>query len=175
MPGYNPAAVANNARNANTVAVAIGQNIIAFAQSIDHRIPAGAEHLFAVGSPKPQEIPQLRFTPSITVTAFALTTQGIDMLAGAQTLAYIMNGNQFDLYILDGLNSETTLYAYVGCKVQDFSESISTNSPIRDTFSFLALDVLDPNGNSLLTTGESALPTPGAGAQPLGAAIGFQP
>ena len=175
MPGYNPTAVANNARNANTVAVAIGQNVIAFAQSIDHRISTGAETLYAVGSPKPQEIPQLRFGPSITVTAFALTDVGVDLLANSQTFAYIMNGNQFDLYILDGLNSETTLFAYVGCKISDFSESISANTPIRDTYSFLALDVLDPNGNSLLTTGESALPTPGAGAQPLGAAIGFQP
>ena len=175
MPGYNPTAVANNARNANTVAVAIGQNIIAFAQTVDHRIPSGAEQIFAVGSPKPQEIQQLRFSPSIALTAFALTPAGINLLASGQLLAYSLNGNQFDLYILDGLSSETTLFAYVGCKSSEFGQAIAANTPIRETYNFLALDVLDPNGNSLLTTGESALPTPGAGAQALGAAIGFQP
>lgn len=173
MPGYNPQVVANSARNSNTVAVAIGQTVVAFAQTVNHSLSMGGEQLYGVGSPKPQEIQQLRMSPTISLDTFALTQQGITMVAGGQNLAYILGGNSFDLYVLDGLNNDAALFAYVGCKAQNFSESIPTNAPIRDTFSFLAMDVLDPNGVSLMNTGENALAVAGAGAQALGNSLGF--
>jgi hypothetical protein len=173
MPGYNPQQVANNARNANTVAIAIGQELVAFAQTVSHSFGYGAEGLYGVGSPKPQEIQQLKVGPTITVDTFALTQNGINLLAGGQNLAYLLGGNQFDLYILDGLNNDAALFVYTGSKASGFSENIPANAPIRDTFTFLALDVLDPNGNSLLTTGENALAVASASASALGNGLGL--
>jgi hypothetical protein len=174
VPGYNPQQVANSARNANTVAIAIGETMLAFGQTTNHSFGMGAEQLYGIGSAKPQEVQQLRMSPQITVDAFALTQNGINLLAAGQVLAYLLAGNAFDLYVLDGLNGDQVLFAYVGCKSGNFAEAISTNTPIRDTYTFLAMDVLDPNGNSLLNGGEDALTVSVSGAAPLGASIGLQ-
>jgi hypothetical protein len=173
MPGFSPQVVANSARNANTVQVAIGQNIIAFAQTVGHQLPFGSEQLYGIGSSKPQEVQQLRMSPQISIDAFALTDVGENLLADNQNLSYLLAGNQFTIFVMDGLNNNAALYTYVGCKAQNFSESIPTNAPIRDTFTFLALDVLDPNGNSLMNTGENALAVAAAGVQAAGAALGL--
>ena len=175
MPGYNAQQVANNARNANTTALAIGQNVVYMAQTISHSFSYDATHIHAIGSPKPQEIQQLRSAPSISLTAFALTPVGITLLAAGQILEYLLGGTQFDAYILDGLNNSTALFSYIGCKAGSFSQDISGNSLIRNVYPFLAMDVLDSNGVSLLDTKELANPTPGVGATALGASIGFTP
>jgi hypothetical protein len=157
MPGFNAKQSAPQVRTGNMVAVAIGQNIIGFAQTVGHNLPMGTEQLYGIGSSKPQEIQQLRMSPSVTLDSFALTQNGLDLQAGGQNLSYILAGNQFDIYVLDGLNNDTTVYVYVGCKCQSFGESIGANTPVRDTYSFLAMDVLDPNGNSIMDTGQNAL------------------
>src|ERR1019366_7045458 len=120
MPGYSPIQVANSARNANTVAIAIGDNPVAFGQTTNHSFALGAEQLYGIGSAKPQEVQQLKMAPQITVDAFALTDQGVSLLASGQMLAYLLAGNAFDIYVLDGLSSDTTLFAYVGCKAGNF-------------------------------------------------------
>jgi hypothetical protein len=177
MPGFSAVATASTARTGNTVAVAIGQNVIAFAQTVDHTMPMGAEHLYGIGNSKPQEIPQLRMSPQISLSSFALTALGLKMLSGSQNLSYILAGNQFDLYVLDGLNNQQALYVYVGCKCQTFGENIPANAPVRDTYTFLAMDVTDPNGNSLIDTGENAtaIASAAASAGTVANALGLLP
>lgn len=173
MPGFQPQQIANNARNGNTVAISIGDTVVAFAQTTNHSFGMGAEQLYGIGTAKPQEVQQLRMSPQITIDAFALTAAGINLLAGGANLAYLLAGNAFEIFVMDGINGNVALFVYVGCKAQSFAESIPTNAPIRDTFTFLALDVLDPNGNSLLNSGENALAVASAGAQALTGALGL--
>lgn len=156
MPGFQNVPVANNVQNANGVAAMIGDQIMYFAQTVGHQFPFGAEQLYGIGSALPQEIPQLRVAPQITLDTFALTQQGINSLQGGVNLSYILAGQIYDFHVYDGL-SNTVKYTYVGCKCQNFAESVPTNAPLRDTYSFLAMDVLDAAGNSILNTGENAL------------------
>jgi len=156
MPGFNPAVVANNVQNGNQVAVMLGDQIVYFAQTVGHQYPFGAEQLYGIGSALPQEVQQLRISPQISLDSFTLTQAGKTALQGGVDLAYILAGNVFDFHVYDGLTNKV-VFTYVGCKCQNFAQSVPTNSPSRNTYSFLAMDVLDVNGNSILSTGENAL------------------
>ena len=156
MPGFNPQQVANKVQNGNTVLVQLGDQTIMFAQTLGHSLPMGAEQIYGIGTSKPQEIQQLRMSPSFSLDSFALTPAGATVLQGGANLNYILAGNQFTMTVIDGV-SDTPLFVYVGAKCQNFSESVPANAVIRDTYSFLALDVLDGNGNSIMDTGNNAL------------------
>ncbi len=156
MPGFQPQTVANNVSNGNQVAVLLGDQIMYFAQTVGHQYPFGTEQLYGIGSALPQEIQQLRVSPQISLDSFALTTQGVNALQGGTDLNYILAGNVFDFHVYDGLTN-TIKFTYVGCKCQNFAQSIPTNAPMRDTYSFLAMDVLNAQGNSILNTGENAI------------------
>ena len=153
-------------RNGNTVAVLLGDQVVAFAQTTGHQIPMGAEQLFGIGSQKPQEIQQLRMSPAFTLDQFALTQNGIDLLQGGQNLSYLLAGKQYDMVVFDGLSNQA-IYTYVGCKAGNFAENIPANAPVRDTLSFLALDVLDPLGVSIMDDGNNAIQV-----SPTGVALG---
>ena len=156
MPGFNGTQQANTAQNGNNVAVMIGSIAVAFAQTVGHQLGMGAEQLYGVGSAKPQEIQQLRMSPSISLDSFTLTAVGRRVLADDQNLNYVLAGQQYELHIYDGL-TQTTMYTYVGCKAQGYGQSIPVNAPIRDSITFLAMDVLDQNGNSIMDTGDNAM------------------
>jgi hypothetical protein len=134
----------------------LGDQIMYFAQTVGHQYPFGTEQLYGIGSALPQEIQQLRVSPQISLDSFALTTQGVNALQGGTDLNYILAGNVFDFHVYDGLTN-TIKFTYVGCKCQNFAQSIPTNAPLRDTYSFLAMDVLNAQGNSILNTGENAI------------------
>lgn len=156
MPGFNPQQIAENVQNGNQVAVMLGDQIVYFAQTAGHQYPFGTEQLYGIGSSLPQEVQQLRISPQISLDSFVLTAAGKTLLQNGTDLAYILAGNTFDFHVYDGL-SQTVLFTYVGCKCQNFAQSIPTNAPSRNTFSFLAMDVLDSKGNSVLNTGENAI------------------
>lgn len=149
MPGFNQQQLNNQARNANTVTIMVGDQIIAFAQTTSHTFGYGAEQLYGIGSMKPQEVQQLRAAPSITLDYFALTAIGEQLLQGNQNFAYILSNNQFNIHVIDG-TTNNVMFTYVGCVASNYSENIATNAIITDAITFLALDVLDDNGNSLL-------------------------
>lgn len=156
MPGFNQQQLANKARNANSVTVMIGDQPIAFAQSVNHTFGFGTEALYGVGSAKPQEIQQLKNGPQITITQFALTTIGQQLIQSNQTsLASLLGNTKFNISIVDGING-TTLFTYVGCVSSDFSEDITANQIISDNLTFLAMDVLGSSGQSILN-GQNAL------------------
>jgi hypothetical protein len=156
MPGFNPQQVANNVANGNQVEIWLGDQIVFFAQTSGHQFPFGAEQLYGIGSALPQEVQQLRVSPQISLDSFALTTQGVNALQGGNDIRYLLAGNQFDIHIYDGLTN-TVKFTYVGAKCQNFAESIPTNAPIRDTYSFMAMNVLNSAGESIVNTGENAL------------------
>lgn len=166
MPGFNPTTQALSVRNGNTVAILLGDQEVAFAQTSGHQISMGAEQLYGIGSALPQEVQQLRMSPAFTLDTFALTENGINLLQGGQNIDYILAGKQFVMHVYDGLTG-TIVYTYVGAKAQNLAQNIPANAPVRTTYSFLALDVLDPNGNSLLNDGNNAVAVASAGASVL--------
>ena len=156
MPGYQAVPQANTVQNANNVSVMIGSAVIAFAQTVGHQLSLGTETLYGVGTAKPQEIQQLRAAPSISLDNFALTATGINILAGGVNLKYNLSGFIYDLHLFDGLTN-TILFTYVGCKAGGFSEQIATNSPIRDSIAFQAMDILNAAGVSIMDAGDNAI------------------
>jgi hypothetical protein len=151
MPAYGQKQLAYNARNANSVVMTIGDTVVAFAQTASHSFGFGTQALYGIGSALPQEIQQLQIGPSISIDAIALTDAGIQMLAGGNNIATILGNNQFDLHVSDGIAVEV-LFTYVGAVASDFAESIPANRPVTQTISFIAMDVLDKTGNSILNT-----------------------
>lgn len=164
MPAFNQQQANNRARNANSVTVMIGDQVIGFAQTTAHSFDFGAEALYGIGSAKPQEIQQLRVSPNISIDSFALTQQGLNILGQPSNLSSVLANNQFNFYIVDGTTG-VALYTYVGCMASNFSENLPANQPISDSISFLAMDVLDSTGNSILNVGSAyQIPYPGAPA-----------
>lgn len=154
MPGYSAKTLVNQARNANTVAVMLGDQVVAFAQTASHSFSFGAEQLYGIGSALPQEIQQLKISPTISLSMFALTAVGTQQLAGNVNIGYSLGNVQYDLHIVDG-NTNDVIFTYVGAVAQNFSESIQANQPVSQDIPFLALDVWDVNGDSILNSGNA--------------------
>jgi len=171
MPGFNPAALAYRARNANSAVIVVGDQPIAFAQTVNHRFGFGTEAFYGVGSAKPQEIQQLRVGPDITIDNFALTTTGNNLIQNGQNFASIIANNQFNISIIDGLTNKV-IFTYVGCVARDFSESIAANRPITDAIGFDAMDVLDQSGQSILN-GPNAFNIPSTIGAPVNGGLGI--
>jgi hypothetical protein len=175
MPGYNGQTLAQNVLNGNNVVVMLGDEPVAFAQTTGHQFPMGTEQLYGIGNAKPQEVQQLRISPAFTLDKFSLTPTGVQLLENGQRLEYSLAGKSYEMHVLDG-SANQVIMTYVGAKAQNYSQNIPANAPIRETFSFLALDVLDANGNSIIDDGNNALNIAAAGATAaLGASnIGLQ-
>lgn len=171
MPAFNQTQLKNRARNANSVTVMIGDQPIGFAQTASHTFDLGAEQLYGVGTAMPQEAQQLRVSPQISLDAFALTQQGLSLLGYPSNIASILANNAFNLHIVDGITGDT-LYTYVGCTASNFAENISANQPVSDTITFLALDVLDDSGQSILNVG-NAFQVPSTAQSPVGSGLGL--
>lgn len=157
MPGYTPQQLNYLVQNANQVMVTIGDAVVAYGQTAPHSIDFGTEALFGIGEATPQEIQQLRILPQITVEFFALTQEGLTILGNNQRLSYSLANNQFDLHIIDG-QTNTVVFTYVDAVAQNFNENISTNRPVINSVPFLAMDVLDNNGNSILNSNSAIAP-----------------
>lgn len=151
MPGFNQQQLDYKARSGNTVVVLIGDQPIAFAQTVTHSFDFGAEGFYGIGSAKPQEIQQLRNTPTITIDQLNLTQDGRRLTQGgsATALVGLLANNSFNIVIVDG-DSQEALFTYVGCVSGNFNESVPMNAAVTDATTFLAMDVLGQDGQSLL-------------------------
>lgn len=156
MPGYTPQVIANSVMTGNNVAVMVGDQVIAFAQTSGSQISFGTEQLYGIGTAMPQEVQQLRVSPSFSLDAFSLTAHGLTILGGNQRLENILAGQSFDMHVIDG-TTNTVLYTYIGAKAQNMSVNVPSNAPLRTTFAFLALDVIDTNGDSIANAGDNAI------------------
>ncbi len=166
MPGFGATQLNFQTRNSNTVAILVGDQVIAFAQTTSHSFDMGAEGLYGIGSAKPQEIQQLKVSPQITIDNFDLTNQGLRLNQGNVTpLVSFLANNNFNISIIDGSTEQPT-FTYVGCVAQGFNQSIPSNQVITDAVTFLAMDVLGPDGTSLHNGPTALTITAGAGLSP---------
>lgn len=148
MPGFNAQQLDYKVQSGNSVVVMIGDQVIAFCQSSDQNIDMGAEQLYGIGTAKPQEIQQLKFSPNLSITNFVLTNQGIALLSYPSSILEVLANNSFDMHIID--SSGTPTLTFVGCVCNTYTENVPVNAIITETISFLAMDVLDNTGQSIL-------------------------
>lgn len=154
MPAFNQQALNYRARNANKVTVLIGDQPIGFAQTVSHTFDFGTQQLYGVGNSLPQEVQQLRVAPQITLDAFSLTQNGLNVLGYPSNIALILAANEFNFFIKDGITN-TMLMIYVGSVCSNFNENIPANQPITDALTFLCADVLGPDGTSILSMADA--------------------
>ena len=148
MPGFNAQQLAYKVQSGNSVVIMIGDQVIAFAQTSDQAVDFGGEGLYGIGTAKPQEIQQLKFTPSITLTSFVLTTQGIAVLDYPSNLLQVLANNSFDIHVMD--QNGLPLLTFTQCVASNYSQNVPVNAIITENLTFLAMDVLDPTGTSIL-------------------------
>jgi hypothetical protein len=153
MPGYNPTQLLYKVQNANACAIMVGEQLIGFGQTASTGIDMGGEGLYGIGNQKPQEIQQLKFTLNFTLDRFRLTAEGSAFFGSDVEWSLILANNSFDMFLLDG--DGTAFLSYVGAVATNTNINISANQPLTEGTSFLALDVLDPDGVSVLN-GNSA-------------------
>ena len=137
-------------QNANAVECLLGDQVIAFCQTTTLSDSMGAEQLYGVGSSLPQEVQQLKLSPSLTIDYFELTPEGYAFLGYPSTLAEVLANNEFSFSVF-GANGIPVL-TYVGAVAGDYNSNIAANQPVTSSISFLAMDILDPLGSSILNS-----------------------
>ena len=101
MPGYNPTALNYKVRNANGVSILIGDQVVGFGQSSNPGQDYGTEGMYGIGSAKPQEVQQLKFSMSITLDSFQLTDEGIAFFGLTADIGDILTNNSFNIFLLE--------------------------------------------------------------------------
>jgi len=149
MPGLNPTPANYKVQNSNSVIVLIGDQQLAFAQTVTPSIDYGAEALYGIGSANPQEIQQLRSAMTIALDAFVLTSYGNTISNNGQSLDSVLYNNQVDICVVNKTKNKV-IKTYVGCTAQNLNHTIGTNRPITEAITFMAIDVLDSTGVSVL-------------------------
>lgn len=154
MPGYNQQQLLYKVHNANACSILIGDVVVGFGQTMAPSMDFGTEGLYGIGSAKPQEIQQLRFSNTITLDKYRLTDEGNAFFGVTEPLWTLLTNNSFNFFLLD--EKGVAFIAYVGAVAQNNNVSINANTPLTEGMSFLALDVLDSDGVSVLNSNSSA-------------------
>jgi hypothetical protein len=157
MPNIDASTLKYNIRNANDVRVTLGTATIGFGQTLTDSVAFGTDSFYGIGTAKPQEIQQLKVSPSITLDFLSLTKQGRQLLNNPTDWLTVLNNNSFDMHLLDA--SGATFRTYVGAVADNYSHSVPTNQAITESITFQAIDVLDANGVSVFNSLNNAIQT----------------
>ena len=150
MSSFNQQQLNYKVQNANAVECLLGDVTIAFAQTTTLSASLGAEQLYGIGSALPQEVQELKLSPSLTIDYFELTPEGYAFLGYPSTLAEVLANNEFNFSVF-GANGVPVL-TYVGAVAGDYNSNISANQPVTSSISFLCMDILNPLGQSILNS-----------------------
>lgn len=125
----------------HTISLKIGGKEIGRAQSIDGRRSFGQEGVYEIGSIMPQEHVALRYEGSVTLDKFKIRTKSLNDLGLAKFGVGILNMDVVDIIVTDKVTN-TTIVAYRGCSLQDYSENIRANaiSGENATWTYLSAD-----------------------------------
>lgn len=158
MATYNQQQLLYKVQNANACSILVGDVVVGFGQTTAPSIDYGTEALYGVGSAKPQEIQQLRFSNVITLDKYRLTKEGESFFGVTTPLWTLLANNYFDMFLLD--ETGEAFLAYVGSVAQNNNLNVAANSPLTEGMSFLSLDVLDSNGVSVLNSNSADIFNP---------------
>lgn len=140
----------NRALSANDVTIMVGDVVVALGQTTASAINWGTDQFYGIGSPKPQDIQQLKFSPTIDIDSFALTPDGLGIFGYPSTIAEVLAGNSFEIHIMS--RSGDPLLTFVGCVSSNFNLNIPANQVVTQTINFQSMDVLDALGNSIMAS-----------------------
>ena len=151
MGSFNQKALNPQFLTGNAVVILIGSQEIGFGQSSTYNIGFGAEQFYQIGTAKPGEIQQLRYSPSVTIDSFLLTKAGLSAFGypGSTPLRDILANNKFNIHLTDYQNN--VVFIFVGCTAGSINTNAPANAQITEAIDFVALDVLDESGSSILT------------------------
>jgi len=161
MGSFNKTALNPQFYTGNAVILLIGTQEIGFGQSTTYNIGFGAEQFYEIGTAKPAEIQQLRYAPSVTIDSFLLSGAGLTAFgySGNTPLRHVLANNKFNIYLNDyNLN---TVFVFSQCTAGSINITAPANAQVTEAIEFLALDVLNSQGQSILT-GNFALTTSSA-------------
>lgn len=148
MPGFNQSAINPKVLTSNAVVLMIGDQELGFGQTSSLSVGYGTEPFYGVGTAKPQEIQQLRFSPSLTLSMFALSNEGIAFFNYPGVLGTILANNQFNIVVMG--SNQIPVWTFAGCTASDYNFNAPANSAITEDISFIAMDVYNPLGISIL-------------------------
>ena len=146
---FNPTPITQQVMTANNVVILLGTQEIGFGQGVMFNANFNARSLYGVGSQKPQEIQSQIFKPSVGVSSLLLSNIGVTLLNYPSTLGDLLGLNQFNIVMM-GYN-DIPLYTYVECTATEYDVSVPLNKPILEIIKFMAMDVVDITGVSILT------------------------
>ena len=155
MPGFNQQALNYKVRNANGVAIYVGDQLVGFGQSSTPSIDYGLEGLYGIGTPLPQELQQMKYSMSLTLDSFVLTDEGLAFFGVSTPWSDILGNNQFNIVIQDAAGNAIKTYA--GWVAGSISTSITANQPLTENIAGQAMQVLDRNGKSILASNQAAI------------------
>jgi hypothetical protein len=150
VPGFNPKTLTYRATNANSIVILVGDQVIGFAQTATYGVDYGAEGIYGVGSALPQEVQQLKISPTISLTNLKLTDAGLQALGNPQSWLSVLANSALDFHFVQ--RDGTIMVSFVSCTCGSYSADVPANQVLTETTSFLAMDVQDGDGNSLLAT-----------------------
>jgi hypothetical protein len=156
MPGFNQKQLAYGVRNGNMVTIMLGDIVVGFGQTSSASNDWGTEGLYGIGSEKPQEIQQLRISPTVSIDSFQLSEAGIAIMGYPSSMLEVLSNNNFDFHVMN--EKALPILTYAGAVAQNFNLNIPANQPITESVSFLALDILNAAGVSILNS-NSAIQT----------------
>lgn len=155
MPGFNAQAIVAKIRTGNGVAILVGDTPVGFGQTSTNTLAFAMERFFGIGSKKIQEQQQLRYEPSITLDAFQLTQKGLTFFGYNSTWLEVLVNTELNLALVDNLGN--VILTFVACTAENYTSTVPANQPVTEATTFGAMDILDPNGVSILNDGTDAL------------------
>jgi hypothetical protein len=147
---YNARQLNYRVLNGNAVALLVGDQVIGFGQTSSQSIDFGSDNIFGIGSAKIGEVQQQRLVPTITLDRMALTAEGVSFFGESTPWASILANTQLDIHVIS--NAGVPVFTFVSCTCSSFSQSVPANAAVTQQTSFVSLDVLDSNGNSILNS-----------------------
>lgn len=149
MSNFNPIPIAQQVMTANNVVILLGIQEIGFGQGVFFDTDFNALPLHGIGSQKPQEIQSQVFRPYVDILMLNLSNIGLTLLNYPSTLGDLLGLNQFNIVMM-GYNN-LPMYTFVECTATRYNVGVSVSRPITEQIRFMAMDVLDVMGVSILT------------------------
>lgn len=130
-----------NSQTGNLINISVGGATIGYIQALNPDISLGAQYVYKVGDPNPQEIVYGTASYSlgcngVMVRQSSPQSAGIFPKTNDDLIAFLRNGTKFDVTVssTDG----TPICAYRGCKATNFSNNYTVGGLVMFNMSMLA-------------------------------------
>jgi len=148
MGQFNAKAIPGQVMTGNAVMIMAGLQEVGYGQAAAFNVGFHNRIQHGIFSQKPQEIQSQKFTPTVTLSMFALSSVGVSVLNFPSSLLDVFATSTINMVIMDARG--LPIYIFEGCYVEEFDLNIQVNRPVVQRIQFFAMDVLDDLGMSVL-------------------------